>query len=116
MIDKGQQNRSESLSTIGSGVLNLNLSALVSVSSVSASVMASYGLTEDVIERIFEGQYRCVRSVNGGVIEIYSLSAFTNGTMTSIYLQCGDGDYAWSQFALTRNTKGGTWTVHFNEI
>ena len=116
MIDKGQQNRSESLSTIGSGVLNLPMYRLVSVSSVSASQMASFGLTEDVIARIFEGQYRCVRSVNGGVIDIYSLSAYTNGTMTGIYMQQGDGSDAWSQFSLTRTTKGGAWSINFNEI
>lgn len=116
MIDKGQRNRSESLSTIGSGVLSLKVSELVAVSSVTASAMASYGLTEDVLARIFEGQYRCVRSVNGSNIDIWSLSAWTDGTQTNIFLQQGDGSYAWSQLALRRVAVGGNWSVTYSEL
>ena len=97
-------------------VLNLQLGELVDKASLSASQMASYGLTEDVISRIFDGQYRCVRCQRGSTIDIWSLSAWTNGTATSIYFQQGDGNYAWSQITLTRSVEGGAWNVHFNEI
>lgn len=116
MIDKGQKNRIDSVSTIGSGVLDLNLGKITEASTLTSSEMALYGLTDDVIERIFEGQYRCVRSVNGNVISIWSLNANTNGTWVSIYLQMGDGSYAWSRLAMRRSTKGGVWNIYLDEI
>ena len=92
------------------GVLSLPVYNFTSATSVTDEQMNSFGLTEDIIDRIFEGEFRCVRSVINNVVEIWGITAYTNGTKTTIYLQLGNI----SHITLEHTSANGNWNINYS--